>query len=779
VSALSSAAPPASAALKSSPRPPVAEDGSNVFAQASRNAAAQARQHGAVAPAKGSAGVPRSLASSALLPSAPVHVPALTASRAASNAVIIALFPSEVSPTHTTVESVLDRLAGHPSLALGMSSATQAIYDPAQALLDISQGARIQMDRYTPEAPPELDLDVASHGPSSIGGWPLALARASTAPATALPGLLAGAVPGGAGFVGVLGGPYAGIPEAVHYFRNRAWRHPGAIIAADRSGAVASVSLGAPDSLVDRSETALDHHRLVVVELSDGDVGDAQLGGLLAARRAGQLVVALESPPELRGSQTLWLGLAGDGTGGTLTSGSTHVRGMVEGTDITATVLHHLGLPVPDQVQGQPITTAGSRDPASLKSFRARIGVVNGRQMPSLETFLLIWGGLILVLGIFGDTRGLRAGLRAGGLGMLWIPSLALLTATFSPRRLVELVVIAGGALALGVVTDRLIAWPRAPALPAAIGALAYAVDLARGSRLIDESVFGPSPLAGVRFYGVDNDLEIASTLLVLALVAATLRRRDRSVRSAGILVAAGLAAALVVCPGRLGADVGGIFTIAAGFGIAALMMLPRVTWRAVILAVLAPALALVALAGVDLVTNGNSDFLRNVVEAPNGGDVWDIIQRRYDVAWKILRVGEIPLLTVIALLGATYAVRHRHRVFAAIAPDALWPACLAGGFAAALSCAIFNDSGANELILGTGGVACLCAYVRARPPSAADPFDVGEPTPAERRESDAAIPIAGSGAPLPAAPAALPGTPEPLVRVERRLIPSRRRRNT
>ncbi|HEX3874857.1 MAG TPA: hypothetical protein VHW26_11970, partial [Solirubrobacteraceae bacterium] len=232
--AMGSAVQPASAA----------QAGSSVFAQASRTLAAETRaQASAGTGTAGGAGT-TGPAGASPVPTATGVRPAAGAPSAAADAVIIALFPSELSPTHTTVESVLDRLARHSSLALGMSSATQAIYDPAQALLDISQGARIQMDRYSPEAPPELDLDVASHGPSSIGGWPLALARAATAPATALPGLLAGAVPGGAGFVGVLGGPYAGIPEAVHYFRNRAWRHPGAIIAADRSGAVASVSLG-------------------------------------------------------------------------------------------------------------------------------------------------------------------------------------------------------------------------------------------------------------------------------------------------------------------------------------------------------------------------------------------------------------------------------------------------------------------------------------------------------------------------------------------------------
>jgi hypothetical protein len=705
----------------------------------------------------------------------------------AADAVIIALFPSQLSPTHATVPSVLDRFADHPALALGMASATQALYDPAQALLDISQGARVDMNRYNPLTPPELDLDldVDFTGPSSIGGWPLALARAATAPATVLPGLLAGSIPGGAGFVGILGGPYAGIPAAANYFRGLPWRHPGAILAADRSGTVAAVSLGTPASLVRRTARALRSHLLVVVELSAGGLGDAQLGGLLAARRPGQLVIALQSPPELHGSQTLWLGVAGDGRGGSVTSGSTHVSGMVEATDITATVLEHLGLPIPSQVQGQPITTGGSRDPAALKRFRARIGVVNSRQVPSIETFVLVWAGLILALGIVADRRGVGIALRAGGLGALWIPALALLTAALAPTRLAELAIIACGSLVLGVATDRLIAWPRAPVVPAVVGLVAYTVDLARGSRLIDDSVFGPSPLSGVRFYGVDNDLEIVSTLLVLALVAGAVGKRERSLHGALVLVGAGLAAALVVCPGRLGADVGGIFTIAGGVGVAALMMLPRVTWKAVLVAVLAPAAALAGLVGIDRLTNGNSDFLRNVVDAPNGGDVWDIVVRRYDVAWSSLKVGDIPLLTALALLAAAYVVRHRHRVLAAVAPDALWPACLAGGFAAAVSCAVFNDSGASELILGTGGVACLCAYVRTPPlaraavaPAAVAPAAVAPTGVAPPGVAPAAVEVLASGASAAGQARNRPLRSGALVRAQRRLSRSRRRPN-
>jgi hypothetical protein len=791
----------------------------------SSSAAAAVPANTAVTPAAASSGPlgARALAAAALLPAAPIRAPR----SAAADAVLVALFPSELSPHHATVESVLDRLANHPPLALGMASATQAIYDPVQALLDISQGARIQMNRYDPLAPPELDLDVARRGPSVIGGWPSAVSRAETAPATALPGLLAGSVPGGAAFVGLLGGPYAGIPAAATYFRGISWRHPGAIIAADRSGAVRQVSLGDPASLVRRTERALRSRHLVVVELSAGQAGDGQLGALLAARRPRELVIALQSPPQLRGSQTLWIGVAGAGVAGSgrmVTSGSTHVPGMVVATDVSATVLRALGIPIPSQVQGQPITTGGSRDVAYLKAFRGRIGAVNGRQLPALESFLLAWGVLILLLGTLADRRGLASGMRAGGLAALWLPSLALLAAALRPTRLLEIAILSGGSLVLGLATDRLITWPRAPVVPAVVGLFSYAIDLARGSPLIDTSVFGPSPLAGVRFYGVDNDLEIASTLLILALVAATVRRRDRSVRNALILVAAGFAGILVVSPGRLGADVGGIFTIGAGVGVAALMMLPRVTWRSVALALIAPAVALVGLAGIDMATKGNSDFLRNVVQAPSGGTVWDIVQRRYEVAWSILGAGEIPLMTLIALLGATYAIRHRRRVFAAVAPDALWPACLAGGFAAAVSCAVFNDSGVSELILGTGGVACLAAYVRARPVPLVRPAPpgtkahggaggaggvggaagaggaagvggvggaggdrvlagdsggavAGGPAVADSAAGARGEPAPGAeetgAGPLPA------GTPDPVVHTRRRLIPSRRSSNT
>ncbi|MEA2355989.1 MAG: hypothetical protein QOD61_2118, partial [Solirubrobacteraceae bacterium] len=55
----------------------------------------------------------------------------------ASPSVVIALFPSDppVVPA-PPLRTVLDRLAAHPELAIGMVSARQGPYDPVQSLLD-------------------------------------------------------------------------------------------------------------------------------------------------------------------------------------------------------------------------------------------------------------------------------------------------------------------------------------------------------------------------------------------------------------------------------------------------------------------------------------------------------------------------------------------------------------------------------------------------------------------------------------------------------------------
>jgi hypothetical protein len=159
---------------------------------------------------------------------------------------------------------------------------------------------------------------------------------------------------------------------------------------------------------------------------------------------------------------------------------------------------------------------------------------------------------------------GLDEALRTIFLGAMWLPGVALLTAYLQPTRLAETILLAGGSLALGRATDRLVRWPLAPAVPGLAVFAAHAIDLARGSPLIGASLAGPNPKGGARFFGIGNELEILLSLEVLfglgALLTLTAGRRVPWAFAIGCLLAAG-----VIGAGRLGADVGGVITLGAG----------------------------------------------------------------------------------------------------------------------------------------------------------------------------------------------------------------------
>src|SRR5207344_2641866 len=100
--------------------------------------------------------------------------------------------------------STLNQLAQRPHLAIGFNGATQGAYSRVQALLDLTQGTRVSKAAYKPPTPPELGF-VVSGDSGRVFDWALAARRAAKAPADTVPGLLAGSIPGGAGYVGISG----------------------------------------------------------------------------------------------------------------------------------------------------------------------------------------------------------------------------------------------------------------------------------------------------------------------------------------------------------------------------------------------------------------------------------------------------------------------------------------------------------------------------------------------------------------------------------------------
>jgi len=622
--------------------------------------------------------------------------------------VLLAFLPAAPVPEVASIEPklvyqpVLGRLDARAPLSLGLSSASQGKYDRIQALLDMTQGTRVSLSTYSPKRPPPLVLLPDASGGARLGGWAAVVARAAGAPAKLQPGLLAQTVPGGAG--------YAGVPG---------FSRADSIVAADRSGRVAEVSLGSARTVAARAQALLARRAFVVAGLPDGAAGDAALDRLIALRRAGELLIVTQTPPVISGAQLLpiaTLGLGGT-PAGRLTSESTHVDGVVAGIDITPTVLEHLGLAVPDVVKGQPITSEPGRSAAALERLADRLRVVVPRRLPALWTLLTTWLVVLLAATLVADTRGLRWAMRIGALAILWVPTVVLITAALRPSRLAELLLVTALALTLGVLADRLVRWPRGPAVPAVAGLVAYTLDLAFGSPLIIRSLLGPNPLFGSRFYGLGNELEATLPALLLIGLAAFLCGRGRTRRAVWTVVLSGLALGLVAGSGRLGADVGGVITIGAGVAVMTVLLLPGgITKKALLLAVLTPVLGLALLAAVDLATGGDSHFTRSVLHADGSGALWDTVIRRYELAWRQLHRGFTPAAVVIALLAIAVAVKDRDRILAGVDGDPAWTAGLAGIAAIGIAGTLFNDSGPVLLLFAIFLGSCAVAYLRAVP---------------------------------------------------------------
>ncbi len=615
-------------------------------------------------------------------------------------------------------DPVLDRFASHRQLAIGLLSATQGRYTPEQAILDISAGSRTSPNVYDPREVPRLELVPGGDGSGFIFGWSKVLERADSALAKIEPGLLASQIPGGAAYAGVKGRT-----------------HLEAAAAADERGDVAEVSLGNAEGLAERVRGLVGRHRLVVAGLPTAAKGNAALVGLLRDRRPGDLLIVMQTPPRAFVPQLLPAAARfPNDDKGLLHSPTTRLEGIVAAIDIPVTILTELGLPVPRSVKGQLIDVTGEPEAAALERIEARLRVVSGRRYPVLGALLFAWASLTLLLGLFADRRGIRAGMRIGALAMMWVLPLLLVTGWLAPGRLVEVAIVTGGAFVLAALTDRFVRWPRGPLIPAAITIVAYAADLALGSKLIIRSLLGVNPRSGARFYGLGNELESSLVVLLLIALAALLMRRadlevaaafgagpGRSRRAALIVVVAGVVAAVFVGAGQLGADVGGVITVGAGVAVMAVLLLPgTLSKRMIVIAALVPFAAIAGLALLDLATGGNGHFTRTILKADSFGALWDVAVRRYTLAFNNLQNGAMPLLTVLALLSVAYAARYRERIYAPLRGSPVWRAALAGGATASIVGSLFNDSGPILLVFGVFLLACLTAYVRGAP-SAAD----------------------------------------------------------
>lgn len=627
-------------------------------------------------------------------------------------AVTLLFLPAPVRTPQAVLTSDLQRL---PGFSVGLFSPTIGRYSPTQMMLDISQGARAAASLYRPVSPPApgLILDERSRT-ARFKGWQELLRRADDVPAEVSPGLLGCTIErhgDATAWVSATGGPTV-----------------GAIAAVAGDNTVRRAELVESDQLTPEIERLQLRFSVVAAELPAGGFG---LGAIrrLAESQPERMLIVVQAPPNPARTRLLSIGLRGVGGDGGITSATTRRNGLVAATDVAATILERIGAQRPEEMQGRPIEGASRQSAGELREMSSRLELVAGRRLPFGRGVLFMFSLLlVLVLGaarLTGRYPELsRRMQRLVGLSLLWLPLTLLLAAALRPSRGVEVDIAVFGSLGLALATDALVRWPRAPWVPVIAVLAAQTVDFALlGSRYIGESLLGSNPLYGARFFGAGNELEVVLTVSSLIGLGAWLCDRDVA-RPARWFAVAGVAMAMFLGLGRLGADVGGVVMVAAGFGAAALYVAHlRLTPVRVALLALLPVAGLALILLLDAVSGGESHLTRTVQGTGGASDIFTVIFRRFKASVEGARNDGVWVIVLLAMALLAWAWAKRDRLMAPLTAEGEDPAArrpyraaLIGGIAATVVGALANDSGPAIMIIGTVYLAMGLLYLRGRP---------------------------------------------------------------
>ncbi len=601
------------------------------------------------------------------------------AARAASHeppGITVAIVPKGTDPVD------LGAIGG---LAPGTLSAGLSTVTEAQTFLDISAGNRVFTSLYP------VELPVITRFAKRVPGWPEIVWRAEQAPAEIVPGLLGTSV------------REAGVP-----IRADSLLTTPALMAADERGRVGRAR---PFECLDRACPGV---AVVPATLAD-------LPRLIRSLRGQDLLIAIERPPPGE-REVLALGIAGRGYGGNLTSDTTRTPGFALSTDIAPTILERLGLPVPEEMAGNPIRSQGERDAEAVNARAERMEVVSERRAPVVLRNLIIWLALAGLAAALSRGRAARTALALFGVSATYLPAMLLAAAAVRPEEmLVERLIVGLGAPALAALTWLLLRGWAALALGCAVTLAAYLADVLAGSPLTAQSLLGPNPGLGVRFFGIGNELE--STLAVVipvgvgaALAALAVRGRQPSPRAAAAaFLITGSLAALVFAAGRFGADVGAAIVLPAGAAVAALMV-PGVSERLGgrrwwLLLAAAPVLGLAALFAIDLASGGDAHLSRSVLGAGGTSELADVAERRLRLAGRSFERGVRTVLFWSCLAGVVLAVLQRRRIWAWLGSAPLARAGYTGAAASVALGIVSNDSASTFFTTGTIALAACLAF--------------------------------------------------------------------
>lgn len=388
---------------------------------------------------------------------------------------------------------------------------------------------------------------------------------------------------------------------------------------------------------------------------------DTRIGLVTGALPADStVIIASLADDAARPHLQLVLAAGPTGSGGTFSPGllrtpSTRQDGLAQSTDLLATIVTALGLPIPSGAVGAPLVRVDGGD--DLDRLRRGLDLdqaslaVERLVTPFfvaygvLELLVLAGLGVVAVRGRARPTVRRRAlvGLRLAAVTFALAP-VATFAANLWPWWRGP---VAGATLTIAVATATAplagVAlagpWRRRLLGPAgAAGLLTAAVltaDLAAGSPLQLAALIGGQPLVAGRFYGLSNPnfaLFATGALFAALALAEALLERGRSRRQAGVAVAAvGAIATVIDAAGPLGSDFGGPPALVPAFGLLALWVAGvRVTWRRLAAIGAATVGVLLAVAVADWLRPADErTHLGRFVQSTLDGEGWLIVARK------------------------------------------------------------------------------------------------------------------------------------------------------
>ena len=415
---------------------------------------------------------------------------------------------------------------------------------------------------------------------------------------------------------------------------------------------------------------------------------DARVGAVLKAAPSGTDVVLASLADAGVTARLRLIAVAGPHFGsGTLESNSTRQPGLVQITDLTPTILQHLGIPAPPSLGGAPLRFVPAKGNSGQSVDARRQALLDDDQASYtvhslVEPFFYGWALLQLALYL------IAAGLWRRGWGTVaqrrhllgLTRRVATIAATvpvstflanllpwwrFSVPLLSVVSCVALFATAISMLA-LLGPWRRRLFGPPAVVCLAttavLAIDVMTGSRLQLSSLMGLQPVIGGRFYGMGNvtfALFATASLMLCTAVGAHLVSLRQLRMAAGAVGAIGIIAVIVDGSPSWGSDLGGPPALLPAVILLALTILQiRLSWGRVLAISGGIGMFLVLLSLLDWLRPPESrSHMGRFVQTVIDGGAWDVIVRKLEQNITLLFGNPLSPLIPVGLVVFAYVL--------------------------------------------------------------------------------------------------------------------------